>query len=62
MDFLNDRGLMGEGCIPIREIRGWVEEAGFGGFIEVEIFSTRLWQMDQDQYLHKIRHAYLQYV
>ena len=24
-DLLNDRGLMGEGCIDLREIRGWVE-------------------------------------
>jgi sugar phosphate isomerase/epimerase len=30
-DLLNDRGLMGEGCIPIRQIRGWVEKAGFAG-------------------------------
>ncbi len=62
VDFLNDRGLMGEGCIPIREIRSWVEEAGFGGFIEVEIFSTRLWQLDQDEFLRKIKDAYLRYV
>ena len=40
IDMLNDRGLMGEGCIPIRKIRSWVEEAGFNGFIEVEIFSN----------------------
>jgi sugar phosphate isomerase/epimerase len=39
-DLLNDRGLMGEGCIPISTIRGWVEEAGFDGFNEVEIFSN----------------------
>ena len=28
-DLLNDRGVMGEGCIDIPKIRGWVEEAGF---------------------------------
>jgi len=38
VDMLNDRGLMGEGCIPVRKIRSWVETAGFSGFIEVEIF------------------------
>ncbi len=37
-DMLLDRGLMGEGCIPLKEIRGWVEDAGFTGFNEVEIF------------------------
>jgi len=61
VDLLNDRGLMGEGCIPIREIRGWVEKAGFRGFIEVEIFSHRLWQMDQVEFLRKIQDAYLRH-
>jgi sugar phosphate isomerase/epimerase len=56
--FLNDRGLMGEGCIPIRTIRGWVEDAGFRGFNEVEIFSDAYWAMDQDRYLEQIRAAY----
>lgn len=58
-DILNDRGLMGEGCIPIRQIRGWVEEAGFAGFNEVEIFSTRHWGRDQHAYLDDIIQAYL---
>ncbi|MCK5006889.1 MAG: sugar phosphate isomerase/epimerase, partial [Spirochaetales bacterium] len=31
-DLLYDRALMGEGCIPIRQIRGWAEAAGFAGF------------------------------
>ena len=54
IDMLNDRGLMGEGCIPIRKIRSWVEEAGFNGFIEVEIFSNIYWKMDQTEFLEKI--------
>ncbi len=29
-----DHGLMGEGCIPLMQIRGWIEEAGFKGFNE----------------------------
>ena len=37
-DMLLDRGLMGEGCIPVKKIRSWVEAAGFTGFNEVEIF------------------------
>ena len=61
VDLLNDRGLMGEGCIPLREIRGWVEAAGFQGFIEVEIFSHRLWQTDQVEFVRKIQEAYLQH-
>lgn len=58
IDLLNDRGLMGEGCINIRQIRGWVEAAGFNGFNEVEVFSDRLWATDQDEYLQKIIQAY----
>ena len=58
-DILNDRGLMGDGCINIREIRGWVEDAGFKGFIEVEIFSDRWWLKDQELFLEAIKKAYL---
>lgn len=60
-DLLLDRGLMGEGCINLREIRSWVEEAGFKGFIEVEIFSNRHWARDQHQFLADIKQAYLQH-
>jgi len=57
-DFLNDRGLMGEGCIPIPTIRAWVEETGFKGFYEVEIFSNKFWKEDQSEFLKKIIKAY----
>lgn len=60
-DLLNDRGLMGDGCINIPQIRGWVEETGFKGFVEVEIFSYDWWQKDQDQFLEKIKNAYLKH-
>ncbi|RYZ44573.1 MAG: sugar phosphate isomerase/epimerase, partial [Sphingobacteriales bacterium] len=59
LDMLNDRGIMGEGCINIKEIRGWVEEAGFSGYNEVEIFSTIHWSSDQDTYFDKIINGYL---
>jgi sugar phosphate isomerase/epimerase len=62
VDLLNDRGLMGEGCIPLRQIRAWVEATGFRGFNEVEVFSTRLWATDQDEYLRKIVQAYRDHV
>lgn len=61
IDMLNDRGLMGEGCIPIREIRSWVEKAGFTGFIEVEIFSNEYWKMDQGEFLGRILKAYKEF-
>jgi sugar phosphate isomerase/epimerase len=57
-DLLLDRGLMGEGCIPIRQIRSWVETAGFTGFNEVEIFSTTYWKENPADFLKKIIIAY----
>jgi sugar phosphate isomerase/epimerase len=57
-DLLNDRGLMGEGCIDLRSISARVEAAGFRAHREVEIFSNRYWAMDQDQYLTQIVDAY----
>mgnify|MGYP006302100349 CR=1 FL=1 len=60
-DFLTDRGLMGDGCIKVPKIRGWVEEAGFSGYNEVEIFSDKYWSIDQNEYLEKIKKAYLNF-
>ncbi|WP_438481903.1 sugar phosphate isomerase/epimerase family protein [Oleiharenicola lentus] len=61
-DLLLDRGLMGEGCINLRQIRSWIEATGFKGFNEVEVFSNRLWATDQDAYLKKIVQAYRDHV
>jgi len=61
-DLLLDRGLMGEGCIPLRQIRGWVEATGFKGWNEVEIFSNSYWSGDQSQFLTKIVQAYRDHV
>lgn len=60
-EMLNDRGLMGEGCIDLKRIRGWMEEAGFDGYHEAEIFSRRYWSMDQAAYLEMITAAYLRH-
>ncbi|HEX8324218.1 MAG TPA: sugar phosphate isomerase/epimerase family protein [Tepidisphaeraceae bacterium] len=61
-DVLNDRGLMGEGCIDIPTIRDWVETAGFTGLNEVEIFSTEKWALDPAVYLQQIAVACRQHV
>jgi len=42
-DLLNDRGMMGDGVVELKKIRGWVEQAGYEGFAEVEIFSELDW-------------------
>jgi sugar phosphate isomerase/epimerase len=58
---LLDRGLMGEGCINLQEIRGWIKNAGFDGYHEVEIFSENYWSQDQKLFLNSIINAYLKY-
>jgi len=51
-DLLNDRGMMGDGVIELKKIRGWVEQAGYQGFAEVEIFSELdWWQRPGDEVL-----------
>ena len=50
-DLLNDRGMMGDGVIEQKKIRGWIEAAGYTGFAEVEIFSDRWWSAPADQVL-----------
>jgi sugar phosphate isomerase/epimerase len=57
-DLLNDRGLMGEGCIPIQQISHWMEQAGFTGYREVEIFSNQWWALDQHEFLKRIQASY----
>lgn len=57
-DMLNDRGLMGEGCINVKKITQWMQAAGFNGFNEVEIFSNKYWAMNQDEFLNKIIESY----
>ena len=58
-DLLNDRGLMGEGCIDLRGIRALVEKNGFDGMIEVEVFSNRWWEKPPDEFLQTIKQSYL---
>jgi sugar phosphate isomerase/epimerase len=51
-DLLEDRGMMGDGVIDLPQLRGWVEDAGFAGYSEVEIFSrANWWQRDGGEVL-----------
>ena len=42
-DMLLDRGMMGDGVADLRAIRRAVEDAGYKGVCEVEIFSAENW-------------------
>jgi sugar phosphate isomerase/epimerase len=50
-DLLNDRGMMGDGIVELRKIRGLVEAAGYAGPVEVEIFSDAWWSRPADEVL-----------
>jgi sugar phosphate isomerase/epimerase len=59
-DVLNDRGMMGEGVIDVPAIRRMVEEAGYNGAVECEIFSAKNWwkqPMDETLTACKMRFA-----
>jgi sugar phosphate isomerase/epimerase len=43
-DLLLDRGMMGDGVIPLGALRGSIERAGYTGPQEVEIFSEEWWK------------------
>lgn len=57
-DFLNDRAVMGQGCIDVAGIRRMVESAGFTGLHEIEIFSDEGWSLPQDQWLVRVLDGY----
>ncbi|WP_085883500.1 sugar phosphate isomerase/epimerase family protein [Oceanibacterium hippocampi] len=59
-DLLLDRGMMGDGVIEIPQIRRWVEDTGFDGMIEVEIFSeANWWKRDADEVMEVVKTRYL---
>lgn len=60
-DMLLDRGLMGEGCIPLDRMKKWVLDAGFEGYHEVEIFSEKFWKVNQKDFLDNIVKSYSKY-
>lgn len=57
-DLLNDRALMGDGCIDLPAITAAVRATGFAGWEEVEIFSNEHWQADQGEFLDRIVSRY----
>ncbi|MGW6269771.1 sugar phosphate isomerase/epimerase family protein [Streptomyces sp. NPDC055060] len=55
---LNGRGQLGEGAIDLRAWRALVEEAGYAGPVEVELFNERLWSRPGGQVLTETAGAY----
>ncbi|HVG50177.1 MAG TPA: sugar phosphate isomerase/epimerase [Xanthobacteraceae bacterium] len=51
-DLLLDRGMMGDGVIDLPALRKMVEDTGYAGYVDVEIFSANnWWKRDPDEVL-----------
>ena len=61
-DVLLGRGLMGDGVIDNRKLRLLVEQAGYDGPIEVEIFNRALWDADPDMVLTQVIERFEKFV
>ncbi|MFG2496846.1 sugar phosphate isomerase/epimerase family protein [Streptomyces sp. NPDC048441] len=55
---LNGRGQLGSGSVDLRQWRGYVEEAGYTGPIEVELFNEELWARDGRELLSETARSY----
>lgn len=61
-DVLLGRGMMGDGHIDFPPFRRAVEQAGYTGDTEVEIFNADVWATDPDEVLATMKERYLQLV
>ncbi|MCL6289912.1 sugar phosphate isomerase/epimerase family protein [Streptomyces fimicarius] len=55
------RGQLGDGSVDFRAFRRWVEDAGFDGPIEVEIFNEALWARDGAEALAEVADRYVRH-
>lgn len=59
---LMNRGMMGDGVIELRRIRHEVEQAGYRGPIEVEIFNETLWGRPVDELMQLTKRRFVEFV
>jgi sugar phosphate isomerase/epimerase len=57
---LMNRGMMGDGVIELRRIRGEIERAGYRGPIEVEIFNEEIWQTPLDELVRRTKERFVE--
>jgi len=53
-----DRVLMGDGCIPVKNILEEVRRQGWDKWYDIEIFSDELWSMEPEEFLKLARDKY----
>ena len=61
-DLLLGSGMMGDGVIDNRMLRLAVDQAGYDGPIEVEIFNRVIWDTDPDQVLQQMVDRFIAFV
>lgn len=61
-DALLGRGMVGDGHADVRGLRRAVDEAGYDGDIEVEIFNERIWSCDGDDVIATVARRHVQHV
>jgi sugar phosphate isomerase/epimerase len=59
---LMGRAMMGHGVIELRRLRQAVDDAGYNGPIEVEIFNEEVWKSADSSLLQQIQQSFLQHV
>ncbi len=59
---LMGRAMMGDGVIDLRQLRLAVDQTGYDGPIEVEIFNEGIWKSADDRLLQHIQHRFVEYV
>jgi sugar phosphate isomerase/epimerase len=57
-DILNGRGLMGDGYIELSRMAALIEQAGYHGPVEVEIFNQAWWQLPGQTALERIKERF----
>jgi sugar phosphate isomerase/epimerase len=53
-----DRRLPGEGVAPLRDILGAIQDSGYDGYYDLEIFSLDLWDEDYPTLIHRSQEAF----
>jgi sugar phosphate isomerase/epimerase len=59
---LTGRAMMGDGVIELRRLRQAVDDTGYNGPIEVEIFNEEIWKSADDGLMELIQRRFIEHV
>jgi sugar phosphate isomerase/epimerase len=61
-DVLMGRAMMGDGVIDLRGLRSAIDNAGYAGPIEVEIFNQKIWNQPGDEVVDLVKRRFVECV